>query len=207
MPRTKAIPAYCLHKPSGQARVRIDGKDHYLGPHGSEASKREYEQIVRRPITARAAAEVRARVEIATDLTVSERIAGYLQHAKTYYVKDGRQTTEFGGIAMALRPVRKRHGHELVTTFGPLKLKSIREQWIADGLVRTQVNAKVGRVRRMSPQLRPLIAGVIGTWLDVNELSKQCRRSTRWLRRNEQARFYYHRSRTIMARLKNELRL
>jgi integrase len=36
-----------------------------------------------------------------------------------------------------------------VTAFGPLKLKAIREQWIADGLVRTQVNARVGRVRRM----------------------------------------------------------
>ncbi len=58
-----------------------------------------------------------------------------------------------------------------------------------------------------SPQLRQLIAGLIGAWLDVNELSKQCRRSTRWLRRNEQARFYYHRSRNIMPRLKNELRL
>ena len=31
-----------------------------------------------------------------------------------------------------------------------------------------------------SPQLRQLIAGLIGAWLDVNELSKQCRRSTRW---------------------------
>ena len=58
-----------------------------------------------------------------------------------------------------------------------------------------------------SPQLRQLIAGLIGAWLDVNELSKQCRRSTRWLRRNEQARFYYHRSRNIMPRLKNDLRL
>jgi hypothetical protein len=83
MPRTKGIPSYCLHKPTGQARVRIDGKDHYLGPHGSEESKRQYEQIVRKLITDRARDEVRARVEIATDLTVSELIAGYLLHAKT----------------------------------------------------------------------------------------------------------------------------
>jgi hypothetical protein len=32
MPRTKGIPAYGLHKPTGQARVRIDGRDVYLGP-------------------------------------------------------------------------------------------------------------------------------------------------------------------------------
>ena len=33
-----------------------------------------------------------------------------------------------------------------------------------------------------------------------------CRRSTRWLRRNEQARLYHHRSRKVMPRLKNQLR-
>ena len=145
MPRTKGIPAYGLHKPTGQARVRIDGKDVYLGPHGSEESRRKYEQIVRKMITDRAAQEIRARVEIASDLTISELVAGYTQHAKAYYVKDGRQTTEFGSIARAIRAVRIRHGHELMTAFGPLELKAIREQWIADGQVRTQV----GRVRRM----------------------------------------------------------
>jgi hypothetical protein len=82
MPRTKGIPAYCLHKPTGQARVRIDGKDHYLGPHGSEESKRKYEQFVRKLITDRAKDELRARFEIATDLTISELVACYLQHAK-----------------------------------------------------------------------------------------------------------------------------
>jgi site-specific recombinase XerD len=149
MPRIKGIPAYGLHKPTGQARVRIDGKDVYLGPHGSEESKRKYERIVRKLITDRAALEVRARVEIASDPTISELVASYTQHAKVYYVKDGRQTTEFGSIARAIKAVRVRHGHELVTAFGPLKLKAIRDQWIADGLVRTQVNAQIGRVRRM----------------------------------------------------------
>ena len=149
MPRTKGIPAYGLHKPTGQARVRIGGKDHYLGPHGSEESKQQYEQIVRKLITERAAEGVRARVEIATDLTISELVASYIQHAKTYYVKDGRQTTEFGDIARTLRPIREQYGHELVAAFGPLKLKAIREQWVAAALVRTQINAKVRRVRRM----------------------------------------------------------
>jgi hypothetical protein len=35
----------------------------------------------------------------------------------------------------------------------------------------------------------------------------QSRRSTRWLRRNEIARFYYHHARKIMPPLKNQLRL
>jgi hypothetical protein len=41
MPRTKGILSYGLHKATGQDRVRINGKDEYLGPHGSEESKRK----------------------------------------------------------------------------------------------------------------------------------------------------------------------
>lgn len=149
MPRTKGIPSYGLHRATGQARVRIDGKDVYLGPHGSEESKRQYEQIVRKLITDRARAEVKARVEIATDLTVNELAARYLQHARGYYVKGGLPTREYGNICDAIRAVRERHGFELVTAFGPLKMKGVREQWVADGIVRTQINSRVGRVRRM----------------------------------------------------------
>jgi hypothetical protein len=51
-----------------------------------------------------------------------------------------------------------------------------------------------------------LIAGAIEEHLNVNHPSVQGRRSTRWLGRNEYARFYHHRSRKVMPRLKNELR-
>jgi hypothetical protein len=48
MPRAKGIPAYTHQAPTGQARVRINGKDHYLGVFGSGESKAEYERLVRR---------------------------------------------------------------------------------------------------------------------------------------------------------------
>ncbi|MDZ4685396.1 MAG: hypothetical protein SH850_10070 [Planctomycetaceae bacterium] len=48
MPRPKSLnpPSYLLHKPTGQARVRIAGKDYYLGPYGSEDSRRKYGELV-----------------------------------------------------------------------------------------------------------------------------------------------------------------
>ncbi|MBV8309288.1 MAG: hypothetical protein JO344_02700, partial [Planctomycetaceae bacterium] len=58
-----------------------------------------------------------------------------------------------------------------------------------------------------TPRLRQLIAGAIEEHLNVNDPSVESRRSTRWLQRNEIARFYYHRSRKVMPRLKNKLRL
>lgn len=46
MPAIKKTPAYLLHKPTGQARVRIDGKDHYLGPFNSPESRERYDELV-----------------------------------------------------------------------------------------------------------------------------------------------------------------
>jgi integrase len=149
MPCRKPVPSYLNHAPSGRARVRIDGKDHYLGPYGSEESKAEYDRLVRKWLGDRAKDELAAKVQITNDLTVCELMLAYLQHAKTYYTKNGRETPEYGNVCLALRPVRERHGHELVTAFGPLKLKTIRQEWVEAGLVRAQINARVNRVRRM----------------------------------------------------------
>jgi hypothetical protein len=39
--KTRKIPTYPLHKPTGHAVV-VDGRDPYLGKHGSEASRENY---------------------------------------------------------------------------------------------------------------------------------------------------------------------
>jgi len=47
MPRKRGkVPSYCQRKASGQAVVRIDGVDHYLGPYGSPSSQDEYQRLV-----------------------------------------------------------------------------------------------------------------------------------------------------------------
>lgn len=47
MPRSHAAPAYQRHA-SGQARVTINGRDHYLGRYGSLESQARYQALVRR---------------------------------------------------------------------------------------------------------------------------------------------------------------
>lgn len=39
----KRKPSYQNHKGSGQAKVRINQRDHYLGPFGSPESRERYE--------------------------------------------------------------------------------------------------------------------------------------------------------------------
>ena len=46
MPRPKEIPLYALHKPTGCARVRINGQDHYLGRHGTPESRAAYAKFI-----------------------------------------------------------------------------------------------------------------------------------------------------------------
>ena len=43
---SSAIPKYRKHRASGQAIVSINGRVHYLGLHGSRASKLEYDRLV-----------------------------------------------------------------------------------------------------------------------------------------------------------------
>ena len=44
----KSIPSVVHHKPTGQARVRIAGKDFYLGRYGSKEARAAYAGHVRR---------------------------------------------------------------------------------------------------------------------------------------------------------------
>ena len=47
MPRlVRSIPRYRKHRASGQAIVNLSGQDFYLGPHGTKASKLEYDRLI-----------------------------------------------------------------------------------------------------------------------------------------------------------------
>jgi len=39
-------PKYSRHKASGQAIVKVGGRVHYLGPHGSPESKTRFQEVV-----------------------------------------------------------------------------------------------------------------------------------------------------------------
>lgn len=49
VPRPRnALPSYLYYKSSGQARVRIDGRDILLGPYGSEEFRIRYGEMIAR---------------------------------------------------------------------------------------------------------------------------------------------------------------
>ena len=43
---TNSAPKYRRHRASGQAVVTLNGRDFYLGPNGTQASRREHDWLV-----------------------------------------------------------------------------------------------------------------------------------------------------------------
>jgi hypothetical protein len=46
MRRRKRLPSYRPHEPTGQAVVTLNGKDYYLGRHGTQMSKDAYDRLM-----------------------------------------------------------------------------------------------------------------------------------------------------------------
>ena len=103
------VPSYRLHRPTGLAVVTIGGRDHYLGKHGTPESRAEYDRLIaewlatgRRPTVAEPSS--------VADLSINEMLVAYVRQADSYYVKNGKPTTEPVNIRLALRPLRQLYG-------------------------------------------------------------------------------------------------
>lgn len=174
MSRSPRIPSYRLHKASGQAVVVLNRTSIYLGTFGSPASKAEYRRVIAEWLANHRQLPPRtptppAAAPAAPALTVNELVLRYWQHVKTYYVKDGRPTSEQDTIRQALRFLTPVYGHTPAAAFGPLALKAVRERMTSHtvvrtkrtkdgsvvetkrltGLARTYLNKQVTRVKRM----------------------------------------------------------
>ncbi|MFP6667591.1 MAG: site-specific integrase, partial [Pirellulales bacterium] len=99
--KTRKIPSYRLHKPTGQAIVRLAGRMHYLGTHGSDSSRQKYDQLIAEWLTIG-----RGKTTTTHNWTITQLVVAYMRHAEAYYVKNGKPTSEVGCIRSALKPLR-----------------------------------------------------------------------------------------------------
>ncbi len=142
------LPAYSLHKASGQARGKHNGKCTYLGKFGTDKSKEASARFIaglpepeEKPIVAETVPGER--------LSVGELALAYFnQHVKAYYRKNDQPTSEAAVIRAALKPLTQRFENLQADKFGPLKLETVRADMIALGWSRSTVNRAVNVVRR-----------------------------------------------------------
>lgn len=155
MSRRKSVPAYRLHKSTGQALVTLpDGlggrKDFYLGAHGSAESRKEYLRLIQEwEATGRC---LPPQVDLCkSDLTIAEVILAYWKWAEGRYVKEGKPTSELDTIRQALRFVHTLYGDTPAREFGPLSLKAVRNAMVSHKITRKvkQKDPETGKVKRV----------------------------------------------------------
>jgi integrase len=143
MPRlVRSLPRYRRHRASRQAVVTLNGRDYYLGPYGTKASKFEYDRLIgewlaggRNPLHVTAA-----------ELTVVELCARYLKFADGHYHSNPKVMP---GIKRTIRYLREQYSHTAAREFGPLALKAIRQGMVEEGLSRRYINDHADRIKRM----------------------------------------------------------
>jgi integrase len=135
MPR---IPSLRLHRPSGQAVVTLSGVDRYLGRYGSPEAKQAYDRLLGEWLAA-GRPQTTGRV-----ITMAEVLADYIEFARDYYAAPSRELED---ILPALRPL-KAYADQPAASFGPLALRAIMDRWVRDGLARSTINARKGKIIR-----------------------------------------------------------
>lgn len=174
MARPRApFPAYCLHKGSGQAVVTIEGREHYLGEHGTDASKVAYERLI---LQWKELGTTPSTRPAARGLTVRAMFAAYWRHveAQGLYEKHGKATSERSCIAQAARPLVRLFGDKAAAEFGPLDLQAVRSA-IAKPLRLPEAVAVAGEKAKRTRKLPEVLAR--GT---VNKHLHRLRRIFRW---------------------------
>ena len=139
-------PKYRKHRASGQAIVTLYGRDFYLGPHGTKASRIEYDRLVGEWLAAGRPSQMPS---LPNDITIVELAAAYRRFAKDYYQKGGRPTDTIYQVQRATELLCLKYGRMPAVEFGPLSFQAFQASLVAKELSRKTVNHFASTVRRM----------------------------------------------------------
>jgi integrase len=145
MPRlNQSVPKYRKHKASGQAIVEINGRRHYLGPHGTKASRIEYDARITEWLASGRSTSYGVPEHVTS---VTELVVDYFEYVRGYYGTG--PNSELHRVRRVLRPLRELYGRTAAVEFGVTQFKALRQKFIEEGLARSFINASMRRVIRM----------------------------------------------------------
>ncbi len=133
-------------------------RDYWLGEFGSRQSKERYHRLLAAwEAEGRALPDQRddppASRSVVGDFTVAEVVGKFWTHCKRTYVRD-----EGVSFKIALRLLRAHYGSDPAASFGPMRLRALREAMIIGDAnatpprrpwSRSYINAQVKRIQRM----------------------------------------------------------
>jgi integrase len=117
-------PKVYFHRGTGQDRIRVNGRDIYLGPHGSPEARAEYARVV----VTLAAGGVPPAKSSAPEETVSDVVSAWWAHAQGTYDPRGRELEQF---QLSLAPLLRLYGPEPASTFDARALEVVRQAMAA----------------------------------------------------------------------------
>ena len=121
----------------GRARIRIDGREYYLGTYGSAEAAQEYARLI-------ALAGQPDDPPPAAGVTVAELVERFMLHAQANYAAEGGQVVRFH---QALRVVVAEFAATPAADFRVLQLEAVRKRMIKDAWCRNHINRQVVRIR------------------------------------------------------------
>lgn len=128
---SKRIPKLCLHKASGRAVVKINGRDHYLGKYGSKEARKEYDRLIKEWTATGCSISFGFS---ANTVSVAMLVADYRDYANKYYPKGCN--SEAVTVRLATNYLADYYSLP-ANQFSPLKLKAVREKILASKHART----------------------------------------------------------------------
>src|SRR4051812_17284745 len=121
MPRPKKFPPTLhYHKASGQARVRVDQKDVYLGAFGSPEAAAAYARLVAQIAAGQPAA---SEAKAGPALSVRDVVAEWWAGPGARYSERGREAVQF---RRALTPLLRLYGPTRADSFKADQLEALR---------------------------------------------------------------------------------
>lgn len=148
------LPKLTHNKASGRARVRIRGKDVYLGRWGTPEAEEAYRRLCVDLLEGRdpsPATKSRDADDDGGPLTVAGLILAFKRWAEEQHVgPDGEPTGYLENLRLGLRLWRERYGLTPVEQFGGRQLAELREAMIAKGWARKNtIGKRVNMVRQV----------------------------------------------------------
>jgi len=134
------VPKYRKHSTRNLAFVEINGQRMYLGEHGSPASREAYRKLIAEHFRVTPATPASA-----SNLTVGQLIAAFLDYAAAHYGDDPRGS--LGNVKRAVLPFARRFVVDPAAEFGPLKLKEWRAFLVSRGSSRKYINGQISKIK------------------------------------------------------------
>ncbi|MEX0653512.1 MAG: site-specific integrase [Phycisphaeraceae bacterium] len=139
MPRLTTRPPR-MYRDRGRAYVKIDGQRVGLGPWASAEARETYDRLIAEWLAN--GRKLPEPTDADEPVTVTEVCVEYVKHAR-----QKRDARDVDHIEPALRIARQLYGSEPAESFGPKRLRIVRQQMIDKGLARSTINKRVKWVR------------------------------------------------------------